>query len=580
MAFNSGTAPVPTSYDCQNCGAKLPPPCAEGQQVCTYCQATYQVQREASSPQGFTIVFGSTASTFGNNVPSFGSYPAPSSQAIDAMVNAGVKTARWGAMIGLIITLVVIVAVAVPVYLAVKDGFGSFSTATGTNANIPGAPGINLNLTEEGGILLPGEPTAAPQVVQTSNYYDQTAKASKNIVVRLDLGGKKVAWQSKPLEESGGLRRPIVTDGTNVYVVDGAKIRAIKAADGTDVWSGPLADKISTSCGDCVFLSAGKLIARTDDGQVQALDTATGKPVWNRKVKDVRARPYVVGDKVLVLDGEKGVYTLTIVNSADGSDLGTIAPNCGRSNSIKTDSQVIPSPLENAVYLGFGSSPGCWQRFDLANPAAPTFNVEVKGAYLDYDESRGVVGEGKIVWGQSAAGGAIGMIDLSTGTGGLVAEEENMRFIAVGVSNGNAIMRAKNTRGTAKLSIRAVNLATGATAWEKSLGEAESLDLPERSASSILSDNETLVSITVTLDGKVQVASVGATKTEIVVKGETLDGASGVASGAATPITSPKATGISEASLIGWNGSRATLLAGTRVVSVDTANGALVGSVP
>lgn len=582
MAFNPGAAPVPNSYECQNCGAKLPAPSAEGTQTCLYCQAVYHVQREAANPQGFTIVFGSGATQFGSAPPSFGSYATPSTQALDAMVNAGVKTAKWSLMIGLIVTFVIIAAVAVPLYFAFKDGFSGFTSSTG-GVNVPGADGIDFTFSENGAVLLPGEPNAPAQVLQVGSQYDQVAKASKSSLAKFDLGGKKVSWKAKPFDEIG-FSRPMVVDGTNVYVADGAKVRAIKLSDGTDVWTGPLADKISTSCQDCMYLVGTKIVVRTDDGQIQALDTATGASSWNRKVSDIRARPIGAGDKVLVLDGSIGEYTLTILNLADGAELGTINPACaspsGSAADLGTDSQVIAAPLENAVYVGFGNYNSCWQKYDLANPGTPVMSAYVDKAYLNSESSIPVIAEGKIVWGERSSGAAVGVVDIASSTGQLIAAEENMQFSIAGVTGGKAIVRAKNTRGTAKLSVRAIDLASGAQVWEKSLGEADSLDPPDESPSDILSDGTSKVSMRVTADGKVTVLTVTGASTDTTAKAETVDAATGVTVGSPSAVSLGKPSGSNEAALIGWSGSRVTFLTAKKMLTFDAADGTQVASLP
>lgn len=582
MAFKASTPPS-NSYQCEHCGAKLPPPTSEGTQTCRFCQAHYQVKTEASSPQGFTIVFGGGSTQFGNNPASFGSYPAPSSQAMESIVNAGVKTAKWSLIMGLVITIVVIASVAIPLWFVFKDGF-DFASNTGstTNLSIPGGGGVDFTFAEDGAVILPGEPTAPAQVLQIASHYDQKAQASVRTMLKLDLGTKQVAWTSKPFEEPS-FGRTIVTDGVNAYVPDKAQIRAIKLADGTDAWQGPLSDKVSTSCQDCVYLVGDKLIVRTDDGQVQALDTATGASSWNRKVSDVRARPFPSGDKVLVLDGEKGTYSLIIVNAADGAELGVITPSCtpGRMGTgLRADSQVIPAPLENAVYIGMGSSTACWQKYDLANPGAPVINAPVEGGYLDSTDATPAVGEGHIIWGQRSVGGAIGDFDLAAGTARLLDEGAEVDYAAVAVTGGKAIVRAKTTLGTSKLSVRAFDLASGTQVWEKALGEADSLDPPKAAPSNTLSDGKSLVSVSVAPDGQIQVLTVSATAKDVTAKAESVDASTGVGTGAAAPVSLGKEIGIASANLIGWNGSRVTFLASNKILTLDAATGTQVASIP
>lgn len=588
MAFNPGAGPAPTSYECQNCGAKLPPPTAEGTQICNYCQAVYHVERAASSPQGFTIVFGSGATGFGNVPPAMGSFPQPSAQAIDAMMNAGIKTAKWSLWIGLIITIIVIASVAVPLYLVFKDGvpgLTSGSSSTPKLGAIDGSKGLDLSLDVGVGMLLPAEPNASQNVVMLSRYYDQSAKASKVVLVRLDTNAKKIVWQSTPFEDASGQTK-ITMDLVNVYLDDKQKVRAIKLADGTDAWVAPLPDKIKAGCrSQCFAISGGRVIAHTDDGQLVAIDTVSGKPSWSRKLKDTSARSLAVGDTLVVLDGEKGTYDLTLVNAADGAETGKIVPTCASAsssgNDLRSESPVLAVPLANAIIVGTGTFDGCWDRYELATPATPVFSTPISD--INFSSStffNTVFGPNQMLWAESSGSGGISVLDLTTGAVQNVMKDEGYRFEAVGIVDGKAIVRATNQRGTQKMSVWAIDLATGTKAWEKSFGDATSMDTSDRGAGDILSSNESMVTIQVG-DGKVRDVQVSSNASgDITITSEALDPATGVAAAVNPPITLGKVIGVNEAVKLGWNGGKAILVVSDKLQVIDTDTGKQVASIP
>ncbi len=583
MAFNP-SAGAPTSWECQNCGAKLPPPTAEGTQICQYCQAVYHVQREASQPQGFTIVFGNQPMTFGNVPPVMGSFPGPSSEAIDAMLNAGVKTAKWSLFLGLFITVVVIAAVGIPLWLAFKDGLPGFTTSSGGLGGVSGSNGVNLDPTVGVSAILPGEPTAAPNVLVLSRYYDQSAKKSQTVLVRIDTAGKKIAWQSKPLDDANSNTK-LVIDGANAYLDDKSKVRAIKLADGSDVWAAPLPDKLSTNCSrtTCLAVSGDRVFARTADGQLQAIDAASGKPAWSRKLKDTSARTVVVGDTVVVVDGEKGKYDISLVNGADGAEKGKIAPTCKGSgpsaDDFRYDSPVIAVPFAPAVIVGTGVFEGCFARYELANPAAPVWNTPV--AKLNFSSGIDTAfGEGQLLVSESSSQNGLAALDLTTGAWKQISADADYQLQPVGAIAGKAIVYAQNQRGTRKLAVWGIDLATGTKAWEKSFGEAEPMDGSNRGAGDILSSNEVKVT-TGLADGKVRTLVITSdAQSSVTVTAEALDPASGVAAGSNPALTLGKVTGVNEAVPVGWFGTKCVVVVNEKVLVVESTDGKQVASVP
>jgi outer membrane protein assembly factor BamB len=116
--------------------------------------------------------------------------------------------------------------------------------------------------------------------------------------------------------------RLLASDGRGVYVMtEERQLQAVGATTGRVLWSVPTPVRTSSSEPPAAAVKNGRLVLFPSDGNVIALDTATGKPVWD--LAD-RGMPAVTGDKVLL-----GGTTLTSRSLADGKELWTVPAESG-----------------------------------------------------------------------------------------------------------------------------------------------------------------------------------------------------------------------------------------------------------
>ncbi|MEO5895505.1 MAG: PQQ-binding-like beta-propeller repeat protein [Vicinamibacterales bacterium] len=123
----------------------------------------------------------------------------------------------------------------------------------------------------------------------------------------LDAATGAVAWRIP----TGTLTAPPVAEGGWVIVSPARRTTALRAADGTVVWSreNALQRDRATLAGDVVILPL-----RT--GVVQALEITTGATRWERAVGGFPAESLVVGERVYVGATNKVFYCLKLASGA------------------------------------------------------------------------------------------------------------------------------------------------------------------------------------------------------------------------------------------------------------------------
>jgi outer membrane protein assembly factor BamB len=145
---------------------------------------------------------------------------------------------------------------------------------------------------------------------------------------------RRVLWE-KTLEEFDAWYYPQAAfDESYIYYVAGARLLALRRADGALAWEAPLSDLMWHYCPNCIQKVKERVIALTADYVLQGVGAADGKLAWSVRLND-SATAYegfrVVDDQVVLLDRDgpdvHGV-TFHIFDSADGSLVRQIAPTC------------------------------------------------------------------------------------------------------------------------------------------------------------------------------------------------------------------------------------------------------------
>lgn len=129
----------------------------------------------------------------------------------------------------------------------------------------------------------------------------------------------KQAWSADVGEGSNDERRilaqPVIADGT-IYTLDSeGSARAFRATDGDRLWRKDLRPEDETgggTLGGGLAIVGKRLYVTTGLADVVALDAATGKEIWRRRVSGpVRSAPTVVDGRVFVTSVEGKTYALS-----------------------------------------------------------------------------------------------------------------------------------------------------------------------------------------------------------------------------------------------------------------------------
>jgi outer membrane protein assembly factor BamB len=556
LKATEGTA----QYECQNCGAKLPAPDDRGVRTCTYCGAVFHSPTppgagagSATGSEGFTIIV---------NAPGMATTPVDYS----GIAEAGVKASKVGCFITLVITVAILAGVGIPIYLAVRDSGGL------KNFGID-IPGQNYDVSESSIAALPaGEPSAPLGFVALVSRYENGAVRWR--IAKVDGSSGKEQWVSADLPE-GTTRVGILADTNNAYVATGRQVRALKLSDGSAEWQGSLTDEFQGVCTNCFWLVGERLIVRSNDGVIQAFDTASGRAVWSRRLAQVSNQAFLAGPHLFIIDGAAGKQVPVVVNPADGVELRQVPVTCQRPGSsfvehLDTSSAVLPAPADGSVIVGYGSSPACWQRWDL-NTGQKMWELQVAGASLSIaDDATAVYTPTSVVVG---AGGEVTEFDLATGQVRTAIKDTETEFRPIAATGTMILVEAKSTRGTTKVALRGYQSGGAAQGWEFNLGDAESVP-PEGESSVTSGDNAFGAAL---MGGKLRIVTFsGDTKS---LELNSVDPETGIAA-ASTTIELKLDALIPGFRIVTWRGDKVLLVAGDDAFVLDVATNNIVFRYP
>jgi PQQ-dependent dehydrogenase (methanol/ethanol family) len=187
-----------------------------------------------------------------------------------------------------------------------------------------GYAGVSVTHAQQRHVALADIAGDSAQWVMPSQGYANLRHSGLTEIKTDNIGGMKAAWTMSSGATRGHEGQPLVIGDTLYF--ESAYPNHVYAVDLTDYhikWSyTPKQDSFAVSVACCdlvnrgVAYGDGKIIANALDGQVIALDAATGKPVWNMKNSDpsagqtLTAAPLIIKDKLAIIGvsgGEFGV---------------------------------------------------------------------------------------------------------------------------------------------------------------------------------------------------------------------------------------------------------------------------------
>lgn len=292
-------------------------------------------------------------------------------------------------------------------------------------ADDPPLPGERISILRQDNELTVDEraaqrPLSLP-AEQRNEAWAQPGGTASNAPQNLAFSGAlRTVWQAGAGAGSSGTGRlvasPIVYQG-RVYVLDSeGAVSAFSAAGGTRAWRvslTPPKERPRVGYGGGLAADGGRIYAVTGFGTAVALDPASGRVLWQRKIGEpIRTSPTAANGKVFFVTSESELYCL---NGEDGEEIwkfrGTPEPATLLSNvspAVAGETVVVPYPSGEIIAYNIANGrPGWIESVSGARRAASSPLASLS------DPARPVI-EGGVVFATGNAGRLIAS-SLSTG---------------------------------------------------------------------------------------------------------------------------------------------------------------------
>jgi len=226
------------------------------------------------------------------------------------------------------------------------------------------------------------------------------------------------AWSVKIGKGSTATRRlnaaPVVAGGRIFAMDTDGDVTALDAASGHRAWSIHLSykKKVNAAFGGGVSVADGKVYATTGFGVVAALDAATGATVWRKELTTpFRGAPTVAGGRVYALTQDNQLFALS---GEKGDTLWSVSGTVEVSGTL---SGGAPAVGNDTVVVGYSSGELNALRVEngrtvWADALARTGRTTALNALTDIDASP-VIDRGRVF--AIGHGGRVAALELATG---------------------------------------------------------------------------------------------------------------------------------------------------------------------
>lgn len=541
------------THACPNCGGALGVPARHDQFFrCSYCGSVL----EDTTHQEPTTVLAVARPPASVDATRLAAYAASGRPAARTGCGAGVAVGAATLLVGIVV-LVVILA---------RHGAGG--------GGIPGVtetPGLGLSSFTSSAVL-PSDDETGPDLV-TMGY--EADSQQRLFYVDLDAD-EPVRWSVAVEAEQANLFDRYLAGPGLVYVSVDDTVHAYNRRSGAEAFTVHLADQFQHSvCADCMQLlgpDRDTLVTLTADGTLAAWDAEDGTARWSvrlheatRQILDIDGNPGVIDREpdqdpmVFVHDATTGTVVAALAVACPGDTFGP--------DALGVYDYVTPIGGGSFVWIGTSPSVACAQRWDPgALTATWTTPLPEGGTNIPYDPEDFVVAEGRLLVVQ---GDTVLSYELATGTPSTFVVPET-DLSPIGARDGVVALQATSTRGTARTSILALDLATGNTKWT-----FQPEDPPIGATSDLFVTGAGWIAGFV--DGGLSVVQYRDEPAELVY--QVIPLATGTASAPAT-VGLGDEDYLSRPSFFGYVGDRLLLAIATEVQVVDPASGEVVDRAP
>lgn len=339
----------------------------------------------------------------------------------------------------------------------------------------PGGPVTPRLVAMQQSLIVPASQDTAPDVISLFyNVNDET-----RLLGRVSRADSKLAWKTDPLPGDGYVDA-LAGDNERVYAVVETDLLAFSAADGHLAWKTTLPDNLDSG-EDNLVVQDGRVIVMTMDRSIQAYEAGTGNEVWSRPLLSYARGLRVMGKWLVILDyiGDEHDFNIFLLDPADGSEEHIIFPSCKSDNSweenLNDNSGIVYDSAANALYLFFGSSFGCTQRYDLGNSqltwetgSEDSFNTSFYG--FNYFQNPGT-----IYFGNNTR---LLALDKQSGTLKLLFENDSYEMAPLALSGDTLLVLARRTKGSQRFELWGLDSASGERTWQLIPENASPVDPP------------------------------------------------------------------------------------------------------
>ena len=325
-----------------------------------------------------------------------------------------------------------------------------------------GVIGIGPRTVRDVIVPVPSDRTGPPDVIVLTYHINDEIDTLSYI----DGVNHTLRWDSPPLSEDA-YNAVVVVDATQVYVADRARLLALQRADGQLAWETALSDSVGTSCEECLRVLGDRVVVLSEDGTLQAFESATGRPVWSHRLNETPRRLMVLNGQPAVLDEisqERQEVALHVWDPAGGELVQRIAPQCSEEHhteDLELYSPVVVDPAGDAVYFFYGFFISCVEKWDTRDWEMLWQTTTEDDLYRP--EFGPFLAEGVIYAGDA---NRVVAVDIADGFYRRLVDEEDYYLNPLAVRGGVLLVAAERRRGSRRYELWGLDATTGERRWQ------------------------------------------------------------------------------------------------------------------
>ncbi len=363
-----------------------------------------------------------------------------------------------------------------------------------------------------------------------------------------------------------------------IYMAQKSRLAALDSATGKTLWETSLSDQVSVSCGDCIHAAGDRVFVLTNDSELQAFERESGRKVWSQRLSKVSPRILTWGDNVVVIErNEKAqrVPAMVRVLNAAGDEQSRFDLICEKTSSpgdvesASTDAPILIDAEAGMLYAVYGNYGACVQKRNLS-----TGGLVWSGATdARFSSSRGA--SLLLRGGTLLASGQNLLISADAESGAVRVlyppDDDYSDVKLLDERAGVVYVSAIRTRGTRRSELWAIDVTSGERLWDLKF-DSEGGEIRPDGYTGLIAAGDDEVGWTVNVtDAGVRLLSLTG-KPSFQINVETLGLRDGVSAGKKTIALTGDYTLLSPG-LFGWRGDVAWLSLSSDVIAIDTAKG-------